>query len=182
MRYAWYESPIGLLLVAKDDVAVRHVALPDRDPSRPDSPRRGAGRPAEPEPERGWGRDDAGLAREVAELRAYFAGELREFEMTVEPEGTPFRRRVWDALARIPYGETWSYGELARAAGLGPGASRAVGSANGANPVAIVLPCHRVIGADGRLVGYGGGLDRKAWLLAHERGAPLFSASIRREA
>ena len=177
VRYAWYESPIGRLLVAKDDLAVRHIAIPDRDPVRADSPRRGVEGPAEPEPAPGWRRDDAGLAREVAELEAYFAGELREFEMAVEPVGTAFRRRVWAALAGVPYGETWSYGELARAAGLGRGAARAVGAANGANPVAIVLPCHRVIGADGRLVGYGGGLDRKAWLLVHERSEPLFSAS-----
>ena len=180
VRYAWYESPIGRLLVAKDEVAVRHIAIPDRDPVRADSPRRGVEGLAEPEPGPGWRRDDAGLGREVAELDAYFAGELREFEMAVEPEGTPFRRQVWVALARIPYGEMWSYGELAREAGVGRGAARAVGSANGANPVAIVLPCHRVIGTDGRLVGYGGGLDRKAWLLAHERGAPLFSPSTRR--
>ena len=176
MRYAWYESPIGRLIVAKDDVAVRHVTIPDRDPARPDSPRRGAAAgPPEPEPKRGWRRDDGALAREVAELEAYFAGELREFEMAVEPEGTPFRRRVWAALAHVPYGETWSYGELARRAGLSRGTARAVGAANGANPIAIVLPCHRVIGADGRLVGYGGGLDRKARLLAHERGEPAFS-------
>ena len=178
MRYAWYESPIGRLLVARDDVAVRHVAIPDRDPSRPDSPRRSGASPPEPAPEPapGWRRDDAGLAREVGEFDAYFAGELRDFEMAVEPEGTAFRRRVWTALAHVPYGETWSYGELARRAGLGRGTARAVGAANGANPVAIVLPCHRVIGADGRLVGYGGGLDRKARLLAHERGEPVFSA------
>jgi len=175
MRYAWYESPIGRLLVARDEVAVRRVALPDRAPSRPDEPRPGGARPPEPEPAPGWRRDDTGLAREVAELEAYFAGELREFEMAVAPEGTAFRRRVWAALARISYGETWSYGELARAAGLGRGAARAVGAANGANPVAIVLPCHRVIGADGSLVGYGGGLDRKAWLLAHERGDGLLA-------
>lgn len=179
MRYAWYDSPIGRLLVARDDVAVRHVTIPDRDPSRPDSPRRGGGRLTEPEPAPGWRRDDAALAREVAELEAYFAGELREFEMAVEPEGTAFRRSVWAALARIPYGETWSYGELARRAGRSPGAARAVGSANGANPIAIVLPCHRVIGANGRLVGYGGGLDRKARLLAHERGEPVFAVAGR---
>ena len=168
MRYAWYESPIGRLLVAKDEIAVRHVTIPDRDPSQPDSPRRGAAKPLEPGP--GWVRDDAGLTREVAELHAYFAGELREFEMTVEPEGTPFRCKVWTELARIPYGETWSYGELARRAVGRSGAARAVGAANGANPVAIVLPCHRVIGANGSLVGYGGGLNRKAMLLAHEWG------------
>ena len=95
--------------------------------------------------------------------------------MAVVPEGTAFRRKVWAALARIPYGETLSYGELARRAVGHTGAARAVGAANGANPVAIVLPCHRVIGADGSLVGYGGGLNRKAMLLAHERGEPVFT-------
>ena len=173
MRYAWYESPIGRLLVAGDDVAVRHVTIPDRDPSRPDSPRRKAAKPLEPGPD--WIHDSAGLAREFAELDAYFAGELREFEMAVEPEGTAFRRRVWAELARIPYGETWSYGELARRAVGRAGAARAVGAANGANPIAIVLPCHRVIGANGSLVGYGGGLNRKSWLLTHERGERVFA-------
>jgi len=175
VRYAWYESPIGRLLVARDDVAVRHVTIPDRDPSRPDSPRRGATKPLEPGPD--WVRDDTGLVREIAELEAYFAGELREFEMAVEPEGTAFRRKVWAELARIPYGETWSYGKLARRAVGRTGAARAVGAANGANPVAIVLPCHRVIGANGSLVGYGGGLNRKAMLLAHERGEEIFAAA-----
>ena len=173
MRYAWYESPIGRLLVARDDVAVRHVTIPDRAPSRPDSLRRGTSKPLEPEPD--WVRDDTGLAREFAELEAYFAGDLREFEMAVEPEGTAFRRQVWAELARIPYGETWSYGELARRAVGRTGAARAVGAANGANPVAIVLPCHRVIGANGSLVGYGGGLNRKALLLAHERGEGILA-------
>ena len=173
MRYAWYESPIGRLLVARDEVAVRHVTIPDRDPSQPDAPRRGAAKPLEPGPD--WVSDEPGLAREIAELEAYFAGELREFEMAVGPEGTAFRRKVWAELARIPYGETWSYGELARRAVGRPGAARAVGAANGANPVAIVLPCHRVIGAGGSLVGYGGGLNRKAMLLAHERGEEVFA-------
>ena len=168
MRYTWYESPIGPLLVAKDEIAFRHVTIPDRDPSRPDSPRRVAAKPLEPGPD--WVRDDTGLAREIEELEAYFAGELRKFKMAVEPEGTAFRRKVWAVLARIPYGETWSYGELARRAVGRTGAARAAGAANGANPIAIVLPCHRVIGANGSLVGYGGGLNRKAMLLAHERG------------
>ena len=168
VRFAWYQSPIGRLLVARDEIAVRHVTIPDRDPSQPDSPRRTAAKPLEPGAD--WIHDRTGLAREIAELDAYFAGELREFEMAVEPEGTAFRRKVWAELARIPYGETWSYGELARQAVGHTGAARAVGAANGANPVAIVLPCHRVIGANGRLVGYGGGLNRKSWLLAHERG------------
>ena len=172
MRYAWYDSPIGRLLLARDDVAVRHITIPERDPSRPDSPRQGA--PKTVEPGSHWVRDDPGLAREIAELQAYFAGELRKFEMPVEPEGTAFRRKVWAELARIPYGETWSYGELARRATGHTGAARAVGSANGANPIAVVLPCHRVIGAGGSLVGYGGGLNRKALLLAHERGERVF--------
>ena len=173
MRYAWHESPIGRLLVARDDIAIRHVTIPDRDPSRPDSPRRKEVKPLEPGS--GWIHDRAGLARELAELEAYFAGELREFEMAVEPEGTAFRRKVWAELAHIPYGETWSYGELARRAVGRTGAARAVGAANGANPIAIVLPCHRVIGANGSLVGYGGGLNRKSWLLAHERGETVFA-------
>ena len=175
MRYAWYESPIGRLLVARDEIAVRHVTIPDRDPSQPHSPRRGTSKPLEPGP--GWVHDRTGLAREIAELEAYFAGELREFEMAVEPQGTAFRRRVWAELAHIPYGETWSYGELARRAVGRASAARAAGTANGANPVAIVLPCHRVIGADGSLVGYGGGLNRKALLLAHERGERVFAGS-----
>jgi methylated-DNA-[protein]-cysteine S-methyltransferase len=115
----------------------------------------------------GCARDDAGLAHVVAQLDAYFAGELVDFDTPLEMRGTDFQRRVWASLREIPYGETISYGELARWVG-NPKASRAVGLANGRNPVAIVVPCHRVIGADGSLTGYGGGLDRKVWLLEHE--------------
>jgi methylated-DNA-[protein]-cysteine S-methyltransferase len=114
-------------------------------------------------------RDDAGLAHVVAQLEAYFAGELTDFELPMSMGGTEFQRRVWASLCEIPYGETISYGELARWVG-NPKASRAVGLANGRNPVAIVVPCHRVIGADGSLTGYGGGLERKVWLLEHEGG------------
>ncbi len=88
------------------------------------------------------------------------------------PEGTPFQKQVWKALADVPFGETTTYGALAARLGKPPGASRAVGAANGANPLAIVVPCHRVIGADGSLTGYAGGLERKRWLLEHERGEP----------
>ncbi len=109
----------------------------------------------------------AELAPVVAQLQAYFAGELTDFDLPLQMHGTEFQRRVWAALCEIPYGETISYGELARWVG-NPKASRAVGLANGRNPVAIVVPCHRVIGADGSLTGYGGGLDRKVWLLEHE--------------
>ncbi len=105
-------------------------------------------------------------SRVAKELRAYFAGELREFSTPVAPVvGTEFQRRVWEALRRIPFGDTWSYAELAARVGS---SARAVGGANGANPVAIVAPCHRVIGADGSLTGYAGGMERKRWLLRHE--------------
>jgi len=104
-----------------------------------------------------------------AALRAYFAGELDAIDaLPVHGEGTPFQRRVWQALREIPCGQTWSYSQLARHIG-NPAAVRAVGLANGANPIGIVVPCHRVIGADGTLTGYGGGLERKRWLLQHER-------------
>jgi methylated-DNA-[protein]-cysteine S-methyltransferase len=120
-----------------------------------------------PELPPGCVRDDAGLADVVAQLNAYFAGELLAFDLPMTMQGTDFQRTVWAALGEIPYGETISYGELARRVG-NPKASRAVGLANGRNPLAIVVPCHRVIGADGGLTGYGGGLDRKVWLLEHE--------------
>lgn len=102
-----------------------------------------------------------------AELAAYFEGSLAEFTTPLEPVGTPFQRRVWDQLLTIPQGETRSYGQLARALG-DPNATRAVGTANGANPLSIVVPCHRVVRTGGALGGYGGGLDRKRWLLDHE--------------
>jgi methylated-DNA-[protein]-cysteine S-methyltransferase len=110
-------------------------------------------------------RDPGGI---VSCLARYFEGELGAIdEVPVDPGGTPFQHKVWLTLRRIPAGRTWSYAELARAVGR-PAAVRAVGAANGANPIALVLPCHRVIGSDGRLTGYGGGLDRKEWLLRHE--------------
>ena len=104
----------------------------------------------------------------AAQLRAYFARELTSFDLPLDLDGTEFQRRCWLALATIPYGQTVSYGEQARRLGLGPDAARAVGSANGSNPLPIVLPCHRVIGADGSLTGFGGGLDVKRFLLEHE--------------
>lgn len=107
----------------------------------------------------------------IRQLDAYFAGELREFDLPLHLAGTTFQRTVWAQLLLIPYGETRTYGELAGALG-NPGASRAVGLANGRNPVGIIVPCHRVIGASGSLTGYGGGLDRKQRLLAFERGVP----------
>jgi methylated-DNA-[protein]-cysteine S-methyltransferase len=111
--------------------------------------------------------DDAWFKDVVAQLDAYFAGELSAFELEMNMLGTPFQRNVWTQLCEIPYGETISYGELAQRVG-NPNAARAVGLANGRNPIAIIVPCHRVIGANGSLTGYGGGLERKTWLLKHE--------------
>ena len=113
------------------------------------------------------------------EFDACFAGDLRRFELVVAPEGAPFRRRVWAALAGVPCSETRSCWELARRTGLGRRMARGAGAANGANPIAVVLPSHRVVGAGGSLVGYGGGLDRKARFLAHE---PVFESPSRRMA
>ncbi|MET8286216.1 methylated-DNA--[protein]-cysteine S-methyltransferase [Streptomyces sp. NPDC048448] len=125
-------------------------------------------------PEEDFGeRDDTLLPEPKRQLAAYFAGDLKEFDLPMRLAGTPFQRSVWDQLARIPYGEIRSYGELADALG-NPKASRAVGLANGRNPVGIIVPCHRVVGADGSLTGYGGGLDRKRRLLDFERGSALF--------
>ncbi|MDO4530376.1 MAG: methylated-DNA--[protein]-cysteine S-methyltransferase [Bacillota bacterium] len=102
------------------------------------------------------------------QLTEYFAGERREFDLPLQPMGTPFQQRVWEALQNIPYGETRTYGEIAKAIGK-PGAARAVGMANHKNPIGILIPCHRVIGADGRLTGYAGGLEKKEFLLELER-------------
>ena len=119
--------------------------------------------PGEP----GAGGDEAVLADAAAQLREYFDGTRQAFDLPLDLKGTPFQRRAWLALAEIPYGETRSYGEQARRLGV-PRAARAVGAANGANPVPIVLPCHRLVGADGSLTGFGGGLETKRRLLEHE--------------
>lgn len=152
MEMMTMRTPIGTLgLFAEDDQLVG-LSLPDRP--APTGPRRRT----------------AVLVRAAAQLDEYFAGERRDFDLPLAPRGTPFQVAVWRALARIQFGETCSYGELARTVGR-PSASRAVGAANGANPIAIILPCHRVIGASGTLTGYGGGLPLKRWLLDHERGS-----------
>ncbi|MFD9793522.1 methylated-DNA--[protein]-cysteine S-methyltransferase [Streptomyces sp. NPDC059070] len=150
------DSPYGpLTLVAEDGVLSRLHMEGQRH--RPDEATFGE-------------RDDGGPFPEVIrQLDAYFAGELTSFDLELDLRGTEFQRAVWEQLCRIPFGETRSYGELAEALG-NPGASRAVGLANGKNPVGIIVPCHRVIGASGSLTGYGGGLDRKQRLLAFERG------------
>jgi len=160
-----FRSPIGTIVLTAHDGAL--VAL-DFEEHWPRPLARLAARFGEIE----WRRvkDPAGAGGRLA---AYFAGDLHALDrLAVDAGGTPFQRRVWAALRRIPVGETWSYQALARRIGA-PAAVRAVGAANGANPVGIVVPCHRVIGADGRLTGYAGGLERKRWLLAHERADTL---------
>jgi len=153
MRYSPLPTPIGeLLLTADDDGALIAVHLPGRHP--------GTTR---------WTRDDRHLAPARAQLTEFFAADRTAFDVPLRPEGGPFQLRVWEALREIPYGETTSYGELARRIGA-PGSARAVGAANGRNPLAIVVPCHRVIGASGALTGYAGGLECKRALLDLEVG------------
>ncbi|GAA3234790.1 methylated-DNA--protein-cysteine methyltransferase [Streptomyces lavendulae subsp. lavendulae] len=154
--YTEVESPLGTLtLVATDGVLSALYMTGHRH--KPGEETFGERVPA----------GEAPFPEVVRELTAYFAGELTEFTVPVRLEGTPFQRSVWEQLLRIPYGETWSYGKLAAELGK-PNASRAVGLANGKNPVSIIVPCHRVIGASGAMTGYGGGLDRKVRLLELE--------------
>jgi methylated-DNA-[protein]-cysteine S-methyltransferase len=153
-----YDSPVGMLTLVAGPTGLRAVAWPDRDWRHV-----------------GLGGADVEtgtssvLDQAAQELDEYFAGGRTAFDVPLELEGTPFQLAAWHALARIPYGETRSYAEQAARIGR-PAAVRAVGAANGRNPVSIVLPCHRVVGSDGALRGFGGGLDAKEWLLRHERG------------
>ena len=149
-------SPLGPLVLGARDGALTAVHLPTAP-----------GLPAVDAAEATDAADAAVLARAAAQLAAYFAGALQVFDLPLAPVGTAFQQAVWRALVAIPCGHTTSYGDLARALGR-PSASRAVGAANGANPLAIVVPCHRVVGASGALTGYAGGMDAKRWLLAHE--------------
>ena len=150
------DSPVGTLTLVASDAGLVAVLWPDDAPGRV--------RLAAAE-ERA---DHPVLARAVTQIGEYFAGERRSFDLPLAPVGSPFQRAVWAALAAIPHGETRSYGDIARAIGR-PTASRAVGAANGRNPLSIVVPCHRVIGASGKLTGFAGGLAAKQRLLAHER-------------
>jgi methylated-DNA-[protein]-cysteine S-methyltransferase len=156
-------SPIGdLTLVAEDGALVSVGMVP---PAAPRS--RSEARLHESSAEQLGERDDASLAPARAQLEEYFAGERTEFDLELAPRGDAFQLQVWALLQQIPYGQTRSYGDLARQLG-DVHLSQAVGAANGRNPIAIVIPCHRVIGADGSLVGYAGGLDRKRFLLSLE--------------
>ena len=153
MYYAWTESPVGRLLLAGTD-ALSLIAF-SRGPKRI-------------APKTDWRSSDAPFLRQAAaQIEEYFQGARREFDLDLAPTGTPFQLAVLDALATIPYGETRSYGEVAAQIGK-PEAVRAVGAANGRNPLPIVLPCHRVIGADGSLTGFGGGIETKRYLLELE--------------
>jgi methylated-DNA-[protein]-cysteine S-methyltransferase len=151
--YRTIESPIGPLTLAGRGSILTNLRMVDQtyEPSRA-----------------GWTPDHGVFADAVDQLNAYFAGDLTDFDIQLDMRGTEFQRRVWKALLTIPYGETRSYGEIAEQIGA-PGAARAVGLANGRNPIAIIVPCHRVIGASGSLTGYGGGLDRKKTLLELEK-------------
>lgn len=155
MKETVIDTPVGPLRLAADDAGLHEIRFCDPD-AAPPSPAAG----------NGSGGEEV-LAETVRQLRAYFAGERRSFDLPLTPTGSEFQLAVWRGLRDIPYGRTESYGELARRIGR-PKAIRAVGAANGANPLPIVVPCHRVIGADGSLTGYGGGLERKRTLLALE--------------
>jgi len=152
--YGFFDSPVGRLLVAGDGERLLRVGFPTEHRDKP--------------PPAHWRREDKLFAETFRQLDAYFAGALTRFDLPVRFAGTAFQKRVWAALCDIAFGETLSYGALAARIGR-PSASRAVGGANGANPLPIVVPCHRVIGADGSLTGFGGGLEIKRFLLAHEQ-------------
>ncbi len=173
MRWTTMDSPVGPLRIVGDGSAVTAVEFGGPPPEAA-SPRSSMRRAAEVSAAREVGeRDDEDpvLGDAVRQLTAYFSGELTAFDLPLAPHGTAFQQRVWEQLRKVGYGETVSYGDLARAVGLGPGASRAVGAANGRNPIAIVIPCHRVVGASGSLSGYAGGLERKHALLDLEQRA-----------
>lgn len=153
------DSPYGLLTLVADDGVLCGLYMTEQ-----------RHRPAQ---ETFGPRDDTLFGEAEEQLKAYFAAELKEFTLPLSLHGTPFQRTVWAELRKIPYGETRTYGDLAHALGA-PTASRAVGLANGRNPIGIIVPCHRVVGANGSLTGYGGGLDRKQRLLTFESGPALF--------
>ena len=153
--YCHVESPIGSLLLTADGEALTGLYMgapskrPDLDSHWDEKPEAGP------------------LPRVARQLEEYFAGRRKAFDLPLKLQGTEFQKRVWLQLTKIPFGQTWSYGQMAKCLD-NPNASRAVGLANGRNPIAVIVPCHRVIGADGSLTGFGGGIPRKQWLLVHE--------------
>jgi methylated-DNA-[protein]-cysteine S-methyltransferase len=156
--YTWLDSPLGPLLLTSDGRSLSGLYLQGQKhfPVKTDDWQASA--QAEP------------FAQAKSQLAEYFAHQRQSFDLPLNPQGTAFQKQIWQLLSTIPFGETISYGALAQKVGQ-PGASRAVGAANGRNPHAIIVPCHRVIAASGKLTGYAGGLERKQWLLAHEREA-----------
>jgi methylated-DNA-[protein]-cysteine S-methyltransferase len=146
------DSPIGELTLTASDAALTGVFFPTSRHGKPPAPN---------------GETSDVLAEARRQLEEYFSGTRQTFDLPLEPTGTPFQLQVWELLRRIPYGATTSYGALAKQLG-DPTASRAVGAANGQNPIPIIVPCHRVIGSNGDLTGFGGGIERKRWLLKHE--------------
>ena len=156
---AYYESPIGTIEIVGTDAGVSGLNFVDIKEEK--TARRPKGRPPVP------------VAEALVQLDGYFRGDRRAFSVKLDLRGTDFQKMVWSKLARIEYGRTTTYGALAAAVGR-PAATRAVGGANHSNPVSIIVPCHRVVGHDGRLTGYGGGLWRKEWLLRHEGRDGLF--------
>jgi methylated-DNA-[protein]-cysteine S-methyltransferase len=151
--YTTLDSPVGALFLTSNGEAITELFMEKHKGG--------------PKPIGDWRRDDEMFIEAASQLRAYFAGELTEFDLPIAIGGAPFQQRVWAELLKIPYGSTISYGELARRIG-NPKASRAVGAANGDNPISIIIPCHRVIGSNGKLTGYGGGVERKKFLLEFE--------------
>ena len=158
--YSYYDSPVGSLLLAGDGIALNLISFPSGKAARL--------------PQADWMRRNDAFKRVKQQLAAYFAGELTDFDLVLTPEGTEFQRSVWAELQTIPYGVTRSYGDIANQIGK-PDASRAVGAANGQNPIPIIIPCHRVIGSNGSLTGFGGGLDCKQFLLRLEQTHAPFS-------
>lgn len=152
------DTPIGMLTVVASPVGVRAVLWPEER----------EGRVVLPADVRPAAESDAVLAVALVQLREYFAGTRRTFELPLDPQGTPFQQSAWEVLRTIPYGTTLSYGEQARQMGDARKA-RAVGAANGRNPISVIVPCHRVVGSNGSLTGFAGGLSSKEWLLAHEQ-------------
>ena len=150
-----HDSPIGRLTLARDDDGLRHIIFPSEN--------RGFETPEH------WQPNSDAFDDIRRQLDEYFVGTRQKFTIPLAPKGTPFQQSVWNALCSIAYSDTCSYGNIANRIGK-PKASRAVGAANGANPIPIIIPCHRVIGASGKLTGFGGGLPTKEWLLSHERG------------
>jgi len=165
MYYTHIESPVDRVFIGGDGKTIQRVFM-DGQKYSPSLMKN--------ESQEDWQRDDSLYASAREQLLAYFAGSLQAFDLPLNPVGTDFQKQVWDALTKIPFGETVSYQTIANAINK-PKAVRAVGAANGKNPIGIIVPCHRVIGANGSLTGYAGGLERKRWLLQHEqRQAMLF--------